>query len=88
MKLHATLLAGVIAMLSACAGDGVRNEATLRPAERPECQVASSSSAATLARSDASAMVRDPCHPEQSLEWSAGRGTGDTIKPDFSGKHD
>ncbi len=85
MKLQVLLLAGTL-LLAACASGPSRNDATLRPAERPECQVASSSSAETLARSRSSAMVRDPCRPNDALEWSSGKQ--DTIKPDFSGKHD
>ncbi|WP_139202790.1 hypothetical protein [Pseudoxanthomonas sp. GM95] len=72
-------------MLSACASDAYRDGAEVRPADRPECQVASSTSADSLARSQAASMVRDPCHPEMP----AGRSSRqDTIKPDFSGKHD
>jgi hypothetical protein len=73
-------------MLSACASDASRYDADVRPADRTECQLASSSSAAALARSNASSMVRDPCHPDASIELS--RDRQDTIKPDFSGKHD
>ncbi|MBP3974177.1 hypothetical protein [Pseudoxanthomonas spadix] len=43
--------------------------------------LASSSSAATLARSSAGTMVRDPCQPNDLPEWSSGKR--DTIKPDF-----
>jgi hypothetical protein len=73
-------------MLSACASDARRYDAEVRPADRPECQVASSSSAEALARSNSGSMVRDPCHPNEALELSSRRQ--DPIKPDFSGKHD
>lgn len=85
MKQQVLVLTAVL-LLSACASDHGRHDAALRPADRPECQVASSSSAEALARTRASAMVRDPCRPNDALEWSSGRQ--DTIKPDFSGKHD
>lgn len=86
MKLQILVLTGAL-LLSACASDPSRNnDAALRPADRPECQVASSSSSEALARSQSSAMVRDPCRPNDTLEWSSGKQ--DTIKPNFSGKHD
>jgi len=86
MKRQILVLTGGLLLLSACASDPGRNEVALRPADRPECQVASSSSAEALARTRASDMVRDPCRPNDALEWSSDRQ--DTIKPDFSGKHD
>jgi hypothetical protein len=86
MKLPLMTLACSL-MLSACASDTHRYDAEVRPADRPECQVASPSSAEALARSNASAMVRDPCRPNDALELSTGRRQ-DPIKPDFSGKHD
>lgn len=86
MKLPLMALACSL-MLSACAGDTHRYDAQVRPADRPECQVASSSSAQALARSNASAMVRDPCRPNDALELSPARRQ-DSFKPDFSGKHD
>ena len=86
MKLQGTSLAAALLLLSACASHQARDDATaLRPADRPECQVASSSAASQLARSSASPL-RDPCHPEPSIE--PGPRASQPIKPDFSGKHD
>lgn len=87
MKLQGTSLAAALLLLSACASHQARDDAiALRPADRPECQVASSSAADTLARSSAGTMVRDPCHPEAWAE--PGPRASQPIKPDFSGKHD
>lgn len=86
MKLQGISMAAALSLLSACASDHARDDATaLRPADRPECQVASSSTASQLARASASTL-RDPCHPETSVE--PGPRARDTIKPDFSGRHD
>ncbi|WCE03257.1 hypothetical protein [Pseudoxanthomonas sp. JBR18] len=86
MKLQGTLLATAL-LLSACASDPGREDMTaVRPADRPECQLASSSSANALARGNTASMVRDPCHPDESIDLTP--RPRDTIKPDFSGTHD
>lgn len=86
MKTKGIAIAATL-LLSACASDHSRDDmATLRPADRPECQLASSSSADALARSNSASMVRDPCHPSESIDLTP--RARDTIKPDFSGKHD
>ena len=71
-------------MLGGCAGGSTRDDAALvRPADRPECQVASANEGMP-GRLNTSDYQR--CHPGDSLEWSSERS--DTIKPEFGGKRD
>ena len=72
--------------LAACAGDPWRDgDAGLRPADRPECQVSSSTDGLPHDGAGSSAS-RERCNPGESLKWTPGQR--DTIKPDFSGSRD
>ncbi len=84
----ARIAASAMAMgLAACASDpGRGGDTALRPADRPECQVSSSTDGVPRGEAGSSAS-HTRCHPGESLEWSSGQGR-DTIKPDFSGKKD
>jgi hypothetical protein len=74
----------IAAVLAGCAS-GLREDAAfLRPADRPECQLSSSTDRAP--QGQVASLDHQRCHPGDQLEWSSGQR--DTIKPDFSGKRD
>ncbi|HET6397535.1 MAG TPA: hypothetical protein VFF91_11920 [Pseudoxanthomonas sp.] len=73
-------IAALAYVLAGCAGDPARlGDAQVRPADRPECLVSSSTEG--LPRGQASGASHERCHPGDRLEWSSERR--DTIKPDF-----
>ena len=73
------------ALLAGCAGGPAGHDASfVRPAERPECQVASANERAGPGHIDTLDYQR--CHPGSQLEWSSERR--DRIKPEFGGTRD
>lgn len=83
---YATILAAASALalaLVGCASDSARlGDAQVRPGDRPECQVSSSTDG--IPRGDIHSAGHARCHPDESLKWSSG-DRGGSIKPDFSG---
>jgi hypothetical protein len=80
-----SLMALLAAALGGCAGGPAGHDAAfVRPADRPECQVAAANERASQGQSDTLDYQR--CHPGDRLEWSSERR--DTIKPEFGGKRD
>ena len=86
MPMLAALVLGPTIALAGCAGDPARlGDAQVRPGDRPECQVSSSTDGIRDDAVHSASHAR--CHPDESLKWSSG-DRGGSIKPDFSGGND
>jgi len=70
--------------LAACAENARRDEADLRPGERPECLVGEDASALPRRADGLAASQRQQrCHPQESLQWSGERRDDRPMNVDF-----
>ena len=74
----------LLAALCGCGGVQPVPAASMRPAERPECQLSSANEPPPPGQ--LSSLDYHRCHPGERLEWS--RGREGAIKPDFGGSRD
>ncbi|MGB3394515.1 MAG: hypothetical protein WA956_02195 [Stenotrophomonas sp.] len=73
--------------LSACASSERLMDASVRPADRADCQVGNDHSDAE--RNSGARSMRDKrCNPDDGLNWTIGQSRKDAMEVDFKKKHD